>query len=296
VDAVKLSNLGTIVTWGSPANITLSELRNALTSAGLEPDLARELLPRNAFSRAAKEMEEGRIIQRFNEDASSISFQFTKSEVHSHGIKYDREAVLVLDKASGRVTCTDSVLESVAQAEVDKQMGHRNAGDVTRLVQKVFDNHKGDLVPLRKGGGVYFVPNTHQALVEQVWHFLLSIGGRMSRFAINAGDTTTEGSVADSLVEHFTSMIDDLHKEIGEVDLESPADAISRRRDQIELLKTKLSCYRFLLQDTAETIEKQINLAQWEYNNRVGIKNDWEPSADDLPDLDDLIGGMDDPS
>jgi len=288
---VSIPTLGTIVTWGAPPSITISNLRAALSSAGLDPNIAKDLLPRNAFSRAARELEEGRIIRKVTEEGDLIRFQFTREEADSTEIRYSKEAIVTLDKTTGIVTCMDPVLQQSAQDELDRQMGHRKSADVTRLVQKVFDQHKGDLVPLRQNGGVYFVPDTHKALVEQVWHFLLGIGGTMSRFTINAGDAATSGSVADSLVEHFSGMITDLHQQIGEVGVDSSDEAIKRRFDQISLLRAKLGSYSYLLQDTAEQIEKGIKLAEYEYNNRLGLPNEWEPGPEDVPDLDAVMGG-----
>ena len=63
--------------------------------------------------------------------------------------------MLILNKASGQVTCGLPGLAALAQAELDRCLEARTGADVTRVVQKLFER-RADLFPIREQGGAYF--------------------------------------------------------------------------------------------------------------------------------------------
>jgi hypothetical protein len=148
--------LGEVIAWACPGvSVTHSGLVGALEAAGLDPGVARELAPRHAFSRACRRLSDQRIIRPVAEDAASIKFQFTHESREGDRYEYRLETTLTLDKQTGAVTCELPGLATLAQEELDRCIAARTGGDITRVVQKLFER-EADLFAIRPQGGTYF--------------------------------------------------------------------------------------------------------------------------------------------
>src|SRR4051812_15161982 len=179
--------LGEIITWScSGVSIKLTDLIEALRDAGLDEGVARELAPRHAFSRACKRLSEARIIRPIAEDATTITFQFTKESRASDSYEYTLETRLTLEKGTGKVSCDLAGLATLAQEELDRCIAARNGADVTRAIQRLFERN-ADLFPIREKGGVYFVPDRHSAFVDRIDRFVKRLNGSLRRFPVPAG-------------------------------------------------------------------------------------------------------------
>lgn len=258
--------LGQIVTWKVPAMVTLTALRDALTAANLDEELARDLHPRHIFTRALREMKAGRVICRLQcDDAENrVSFQLTRQDAGITEVVYDREAQVNMDLHTGTITADNPEIEERARLLFEDHTAKRLTGDLTRLVQQVFDRERADLVPLREQGGVYFVPDQHKDLVEQVRTLLHGIHGRLNSFAIRLGCADTAQSVADSLSEHLAGLIEEFRASCAGISPDSRDGAIARREGRIAELRRRLECYRGLLGAYAQSIEAEINKADGE--------------------------------
>ena len=100
------------------------------------------------------------------------------------------------------MTCDNEPLREHAQRELDERITARTAGDVTTVIQRLFDRH-ADLFRIRDQGGCYFVPAAHMEFVEKVEKFVSVLNGNLRRFPIPAGtpqgDRSVKESVADGL-------------------------------------------------------------------------------------------------
>ena len=168
--------LGEVITW-SCAKVTIRhlDLIEALRGSGLDESVARELAPRHAFARACKKLSEARIIRQVSEDDKAIRFQFTAEHREGDHFSYDLETMLTLDKASGKVTCDLPGLATLAQEELDRCLEARTGGDVTRIIQKLFER-RADLFPIREQGGAYFCPQEHVGFVDRQAHVAAAVG------------------------------------------------------------------------------------------------------------------------
>lgn len=88
--------LGEVIAWSSRATSHAALLRG-LEVAALDLTLARDMLPRNAFSRALRKMAENRVIRPLSEDTTQITFQFTKAVKIAFKFHYDLEASMLAD-------------------------------------------------------------------------------------------------------------------------------------------------------------------------------------------------------
>ncbi len=119
--------LGDILSW-SCAGLTVKQhaLVEALRDSDLDESVARELLPRHAFSRACRKLAKQRIIRPIFEDRVSITFQFTQESKAGDRFEYILETLLTLDKESGQVHCDLPGLAAMAQEQLDHHIAVRS--------------------------------------------------------------------------------------------------------------------------------------------------------------------------
>lgn len=245
--------LGEVISWRCSAT-NQAAMVDALRAAGLDEKMARELAPRNAFSRALKKLSDQRVIRQTNEDATAIEFQFTKEAKLSGEFVYEREAMLTLKKKTGAISCPVESLRHAAEAALDVAFGVRTASDVTSIVQRIIEAH-GDLFPIRPQGGCYFVPQRFAPLVDQVQTFLGGIGGTVVRFSVAQGNPETERSVRVSMGEGLAAVIADHEAAVAAFDTDTRPDTIKRAAERIRNAKFKVEAYSALLGEQREKLE-----------------------------------------
>lgn len=261
--------LGEVIAWMSKAT-SHAALVGGLSKAGLDPALARELLPRYAFSRALRKMEQDRVIRQVSEDKTHILFQFTAEAKRGDRFVYDLEATLTLNKATGKIECSKAGLETAAETLLAECMEARTASDVTAIVQKVLKG-RGDLFPINPNGGAYFVPHAHRGLIDQVQVFLGEIGGAVNRFAVSQGDKATESSVRTSMADGLAAAIYEYEAAIEDMDMDTRPDTIKRAADRIKVAKFKVESYAALLGDQKARLEACVAEAQAKLKAKVKL-------------------------
>jgi len=279
-----LNQIGEVVSWTAPSKVSHDDLKAALATAGLTSDMAPDMLPRNAFKRACRELEDGRIIRQVNETDTTIRFQFTREYLDKSlgEFEYSKECELDLNKANGMIYCSDYGLEQEAARLLSEKLAVRTASDVSRIIQTLFKNN-GDLFPLRDQGGVYFVPQEHIALVECVEILMLAIGGKIKRFEL-ASSVHASQSVAVSIRDTLHGLIADYGVYASQIDNESPKQVETASKRIMEI-RTKLEAYRGLLQSFDQEIEDAIDEVTTDLHQRIGIESPVE--SDDESDDDD---------
>lgn len=251
---------GAIVSWASPADpVKLSDLRLALVRAGLSEDLARDMAARNAFSRAARELSKERIIKRVEETDDEIRFQFTKEFLSGSELNYEKEFDVLLNKDSGVVRCDDNHMQQTAQQLVDNHKATRMPGDITRLVQKIFESKGGDLVPIRQQGGCYFVPPTHTEIITNAGNLLDYIGGKISVWEISANSPATQVAVQENMYSYLLGLVDEFNQSCESITSDTSTKVIERRVDRINELRAKLMAHAPLLMGLAEEVSAAIS-------------------------------------
>jgi hypothetical protein len=251
--------LGQIVTWRVPSQVSVDQLRAALTAANLEQDLAGDLHPQHVLSRALRDMKAGRVIAKLQRvDDDHVRFQLTRQHIDDAGASYEREALVTLDLRTSYVTADDAAIAEQARALVAEHTAKRLTNDVSRLIQRVYDTHRADLIAIREQGGAYFVPDTHKALVDATRTLLASIGGKLQSFAVRLGCADTAESVAGALADHLSAMVTELRESCAALTTDSRADVINRRTGRIAELRRRLDCYHGLLGAYTGTISAAI--------------------------------------
>ena len=256
-DDIGVDLLGEVISWESPQQVTISKLRDGLRLAGFPETMARDMLPRNAWLRAAHKLEDGRVIRKVEDAGGVMIFQFTK-EYFSGTAKeysYNLETMLTLEKATGRVSCTVYELETQAQKLIDEQMGVRSSSDVTRIVQTICRS-QADLFPIRKSGGVYFVPERHAWVIGSLGVLMNEIGGTLIRFPVPAGNETGRISAAKAIRDELKSRISEHLEAIEGYTEDAPEVALAKRSLDLVRMQGEIEGYQVLLEGlTAELHE-----------------------------------------
>jgi hypothetical protein len=253
--------LGEILTW-SAAGVTVRhlDLIEALTGCGLDEAVARELAPRHAFARACKKLSEARIIRQVAEDETTIRFQFTAESRVGDRYSYDFETMLSLEKATGKVTCDLAGLATLAQEELDRCIAVRTGGDITRVVQRLFER-KADLFPIRDQGGAYFVPQEHVAFVDKIQALLGRLNGSLRRYPIPAGTPHGDRSVKEAVANGLETLIAEHETAIAKFGEDTRSDTLTRTAERIRLTRHKVEAYACYLAEEKSRLEKALATA-----------------------------------
>jgi hypothetical protein len=262
--------LGEIITW-TCSGITVNhlDLIQALRDAGLDEGVARELAPRHAFTRACKKLSDQRIIRSVTEDESSITFQFTQESRHGDRFEYELETMLTLDKKTGTVSCDLTGLATAAQEELDRCIAVRTGGDITRVVQKLFERH-ADLFPIRPQGGAYFCPAEHASFVDRVQGMLGRINGQMLRFPVPMGTEEGDRSVAEAVASGLATLIAEHQAAVESFGADTRQDTIERAADRIKTTRFKVEAYAALLAEQKGRLDRALLEAAARLRQKVG--------------------------
>lgn len=244
VEEMKSMDLvGEVIAWSirTGATHTFKDVQKALADNDLDTEVARALLPRYAFDRACKSLEKERSIDRVKEDGDSITFQFTRKWMETAEIKFSKETNLTINKITGKVTCPDANLQTLAQSEVDRCLEARTSSDITMMVQRLFERRNGDLFPIRDQGGAWLVLQEDIAFASQVQSFLKQLGGKMNRLPVPAGTQHGDLAIQDIVAERMAKDISDHEAAIENFTtstrpstLEAAAERIKETRVKIE--------------------------------------------------------------
>jgi hypothetical protein len=267
--AVSTRLLGEVIAWACPGlSVPHTELVQALTDAGLDPGVARALAPRHAFARACRRLSEQRIIRPVSEDTTTIQFQFTQESRSGDKFEYTLETMLTLDKQTGSVSCALPGLATLAQEELDRCIAVRTGGDVTRVVQKLFEQ-KADLFSIRPQGGCYFVAACHAGFTDQIQEFLNRVGGRLLRFPVPAGTPEGDRSVTQAVADGLAAVVAEHRSAVAQFGRETRADTLDRAAEKIRVTKFKLTAYAEYLSGERERLDRAVAEAERELREKV---------------------------
>jgi hypothetical protein len=271
--------LGEVITWTcSGVAVRHLDLVDALAACGLDPSVARELAPRHAFTRACKKLSDQRIIRQVGEDDATVRFQFTQESRHGDRFEYELETVLALDKKSGAVTCDLPGLATLAQEEVDRCVAHRTGGDVTRVVQRLFDR-AADLFPIRPAGGAYFVPAAHAPFVDKVQALLGKLNGQLLRFPVPRGTDHGDRSVQEAVAAGLAALVAEHRQAVAEFDADTRPGTVERAAEKIRRTKFKIEGYAQYLAEERDKLERDLAAAQRELRAKIEALASAEPAT-----------------
>jgi hypothetical protein len=202
------------------------------------------------------------------EDEAAVRFQFTAETRTTDRIEYALETMLTLDKRSGRVTCDLPGLATLAQEQLDHALAARTGGDVTRVVQKLFDRH-ADLFPVRPQGGCYFVPDRYRPFVDRVQTMLGALNGQVLRFPVPAGTPEGDRSVRRAVADGLEALVAEHRSAVAAFDADTRPDTVERAAARIKAARFKVECYAAYLADEKATPDRGLADAAAELRAKV---------------------------
>jgi len=263
--------LGCVVTWNAKSDSvhTFESVTAALAAAGLDKDVCRELLPRHAWARAAKKMEDGRLIDKVNETDTVLVFQFTKQYIDSaaESVDFKKETLVRLDKGTGQVRCDNEAIREIAQAEVDRATVERTTNDITKIVQTLFDAN-AMMFPIRDQGGAYFVPLEHVEFVRKIKTFLGQLGGSVRQYNVDASQESRE-STAQAVAEKFEGLIKEHKAAVDAFTLNTRADTIEACAQRIRDTRVELEAYGHYLASKSKGLFSQVAASEKELAKKI---------------------------
>lgn len=263
--------LGEIVTWDVECSIlSYNDVIQSLSNAGLDPDAAKEMSPRSAFGRAVKDLKKERAIDKVTTEHGVIKFQFTGKAVKDGRVDYDYECMVELNTDTGAIKCQESPQR---EAEIQSLFAHamqtRNAQDVSRMVQRLFQDH-ADLYPINKRKGVaYFVPEQHREFSAKVDAFLKGIGGALSRFPVPKGTPEGNASVRDAVSAGLAGLVAELNQTVEEWDDTTRSSTMDKALERWKVINHKVEAYATYLESKQGDLLEQLEQAKEKLRQRV---------------------------
>lgn len=256
--------LGEVVCWSSKSeNVhTQRSVRAALQKVGLSPDSAPDILPKSAFTRACKELEDNRSIKIVSRNPPHTVFQFTAEFLNRREgeWQFKKEGDVVLDEDTGKVSSKIQALADAAQKELDRHTEERTTADITRIVQRYFES-QADLIPIREQGGVYIVLKQHTHLIDKMEGFLNELGGRMMRLPIPEGTVSGDKTVQECIKEFALGLIAEHKQNIEGFTVNTRNDTLQREADRIKNSRMKIEGYAALMGSVGDVLLKVVKKA-----------------------------------
>lgn len=258
--SVKGDIWGWVVSWDLDGlTMRFSELSDALRAAGLDPSVAREKLPRDAFARAARRLTTGGIIRPIKDETDPVHlrFQLTREDQAGDELLYSREAVICLDKTTGEITSDVPEVTARAKAAFDAAMDLRTSGDVTSIVQRLFKRegaNGADLFPVNKRG-TYFVRKEQGAFLDKIGAFVSGVKGHFVRIPYASGEDAGDTQVKAIVTDGIEDLIRDLDASTAEFCSETSDRAMTAAAERIKMIKFKIDSYSTYLDDQKDQLQ-----------------------------------------
>ncbi len=253
--------LGEVIAWKLPRNVltTKADLVNALSLAGLDTKLARDLCLRHAFVRACRKLEAARIIRKVEENQHRLRFQFTREhlDVSLRRMDYAFDAMVDLDKDSGDVTSSDGAMEALAKSELAKALEERRTSDVTRILMACF-RKEAHIAPIK--GGVFFVPSAHIDLIRKVENFCIHLQGRLDRMPVPDGTVQGNNTVAVVMNDSFMDLMVEAKEVIRDFNETTRDSTLVKAQERLDHIANQLWEYEKHLGPAKAILEDNLGL------------------------------------
>jgi hypothetical protein len=268
----KADALGFFIGWEKPDDAkTYKDVLDALDAAGLDKAAARELAPRFAFTRAAKKLSDDQVIDVLSEDATEIRFQVTRRLLQKEQWDYKKETVLTLNKTTGKLECEVGDLKKFMQAELDNAIDRRTTSDITKIVQRLFDDN-ADLMPFLSKGGVYIVPKVHEEFLFKIETFFSHVGGTLKRCPIPSGNKDGIKTMCESTETYIGSMIGELDTAVAGFGTDTRSDTLKRSAERVSEVKVKIKALaHYLLSGGVAKLEKALEDSDKKLEERINL-------------------------
>ncbi|CAI8947027.1 Bro-N domain-containing protein [Brevibacillus sp. IT-7CA2] len=222
------------LTWYSLSESMFSRelLKESLRQAGLgEEWLPKEIRTPDAFRRATKAVECKRysdqegvhhnfLIREVAHDSEMVQRNIVCETVDRNGRRLNYEsssAILVLNRKTGVIDVTgfDPIAEELAQEAVNRFsqfLNNYNSQAIRQMIYSILSSMSP--TPVRKTGGVYFVPARFKERLKSMCTFLSYLDGGKGVSVPVVNDQDSRDMIREGLQEHLKSVLDSCHNGI----------------------------------------------------------------------------------
>lgn len=263
--------LGEIVTWDvKGSEVKLDVIRQALTAADLDVNVATDLTPKAAFTRACKELKKDRAIDKVRTEGSQIKFQLTKKKLEGEKMEYGYECLVLLDQETGAINCDESPeVAKFARELFSHAMDTRSVQDISRFVQKLFEQ-RADLYAIEpRKGSAYFVPIGHVEFTTKVENFLRGCGGWINRFPIPCGTDKGNACVANAVENRIETMLAEVEGTVAEWNNKTRKKSFESAAEEYEAIKAKVETMRAYLFGRETALAEKLEAAKVAMREKV---------------------------
>jgi len=238
IPMIGVDKVGFVIACADMVATPIEKVRAAAKYVGFDADMIKDIRPRNAFIRAARNLVKQGVLEAGNKgvladrisDESETAYQFSSRQVENGVAKYPAQAVIHFNKTSEAIT-----VEGLGgMTEIDRMAVHKSvmglfekAGytytvtDLNSLLDRMYSEVTRRIM-LRPA--VYFVPVTFQSLVFKTRDFLAALGMKYHIFVIGASEQWAIQDVFDATAQDVCKKIAALRAEIAELAEKKDAD------------------------------------------------------------------------
>lgn len=271
-EPAKAELLGEIHAWKMPSKrIIYADVNAALDVAGFSRELAKDLRPATALSRALADLCKGkdkaidRIRTEDDKAAGVYRFQLSRKVLDAAGLQldYTPETLVTLDpNATETITCPNADVQQAARDLFAVALDERTTSDITRLVQSIYRS-QADLYAIVPDKGVaYFVPAQFADFCGRIDSFISAMGGSLSRFPVPKGTAAGNASVRDAVQTGLAALADELDAKVATWDATTRPGTMQRTTDELKTLIFKVEAYAEYLQSSTEGLRARLTAAR----------------------------------
>ena len=267
LDPTELS--GEVIAWDMKGakKVSFQDIQAALALSGLDEKYAKDMRPRQAFTRACKELSDKRVIRITDQCDKEVRFQFNKENQTAGMFEFPYECQIVLSKVTGKVDCPSyPELEEQIQNLIHRHLQERTPADVSKIVQAIFDDN-GDLFPVVPAKGVaYVVPIAHKELCDKVETFLDAMGGRLCRYPVPKAESK---SFSETIQQGFENLLDELDEATRNLSDKTRESTANKHLAEFQTVKYKMALYAEHLEARKAELLDRVECAEADAKNAV---------------------------
>lgn len=247
--------------------VHIDKVREALEKVGLDKDLVRDILPKNATARAMKKIQkEDRAsglknarYQKIEQEGQAV-FAIANPDVNTNDltrIEYETRTTAVFDKNSKKGVFHGENKEKGEEFQ-DVYSNHYNHEQFSQLVRKILEK-TCTAISIRQNGGMYFIPVTQEAEFEKLGKFFEAVmpGSSLDSFPI-VDARQAKKAMWKSLVGDVKQDLKALSKDLQDLPKEITGKMLAGRLEKYRALSVKVEMYENVLTGTARDLKKEL--------------------------------------
>ena len=258
--------LGVMVCWTVPrVQIEYDKAEELIIKYGLNPKNITQPGSKKAFSRSvrrtAKENNDGEIVKKARRigkhaDTDVVGIVDEGVDLANDKLLYDQQSTIFFDKKDKTIRGHGDYVDEVRK-NFDKFSTIVTDHEIRNFILASIQE-KG-AVPLRKTGGVYFVPKPQVDVVEKLNLFLEEVQvGKIEHYRIPCGkDENT--NIWTSAKKEITDRAETIMQRSDKIN--SRPNALRKQTEKLEVINDMLTCYSDLCEyaSEAEEVSKSIS-------------------------------------